>query len=401
MITPFILTVGFGLVVWNQNNPLVLKAPQNVIHKFKNFQFYTKSVNEPKLLNRHKSHKMHFVVFADDNFKRKYRLQLETIRCWTNANGYHLLIPSNYELEKEKCSQERIPSYFLRRHCYLAHIMAKYASEDYFVLLDADTMTFSLTRKFPQEYLEYDLSFYERSWNGEVHIHMGAKNKPAVREWIMLWSLEDTQPYVPEKKYFYSSDNGLLHIVLMKWFVLGIKGVSAMEEITKKRWPHRNQRVAVKCIDKFHRLNHTVENLNPYFSFIQCARVALGMQGKGDKFSAYGQSTDDYILQDFRKHGLDLVSQGLSLKIFPRFNGFALDKFMKDQATPNVVLYHGVKKDEDILQTWQSEENEKKKRYFLQNSLNVTKQPEKGSKIIYPLCKVKDLKHKHENIAPL
>ena len=316
MITPFILTVGFGLVLWNQNHPVVLKALPNVIHKFKNFQSYTKSVNEPKLLNNgfaldkfmkdqqpEKSYKMHFVVFADDNFRRKYRLQLETIRCWTEANGYHLLIPSHHELEKEKCSQERIPSYFLRRHCYLAHIMAKYKSDDYFVLLDADTMTFSLTLKFPLEYLKYDLSFYERSWNGEVHIHMGAKNKPAVREWIMLWSLEDTQPYVPEKKYFYSSDNGLLHIVLMKWFVLGIKGVSTMEEITKKRWPHRNQRVAVICIDKFHRLNHTVENLNPYFSFIQCARVALGMQGKGDKFSTYGQSIDYYILQNFRKHG--------------------------------------------------------------------------------------------------
>ena len=94
------------------------------------------------------------------------------------------------------------------------------------------------------------------------------------------------------------------------------------------------------------------------------------MQGKGDKFSAYGQSTDDYILQDFRKHGLDLVSQGLSLKIFPRFNGFALDKFMKDQATPNVVLYHGVKNEKDILQTWQTKENEIHHSYHI-NGTNV------------------------------
>ena len=70
---------------------------------------------------------------------------------------------------------------------------------------------------------------------------MGAKNKPSVREWISLWSIEDTQPFVPERKYFYSSDNGLLHIALMKWFVLGIKGVSVMEEITKKTWLKRNQ----------------------------------------------------------------------------------------------------------------------------------------------------------------
>ena len=157
----------------------------------------------------------------------------------------------------------------------------------------------------------------------------------------------------------------------MKWFVLGIKGVSAMEEITQKRWPHRNQRIAVKCIDKFHRLNHTVENLNPYFSFIQCARVALGMQGKGDRFSAYGQSADDYILQDFRKHGLNLVSQGLSLKIFPRFNGFALDKFMKDQATPNVVLYHGVKKDEDILKNENTQLLTKKNKSHSLQSLSL------------------------------
>ena len=140
----------------------------------------------------------------------------------------------------------------------------------------------------------------------------------------------------------------------------------------------------------FHRLNQTVENLNPYFSFVQYARVTLGMQGKGDKFSTYGQSTDNYILQDFRKHGLDIVSQGISLRIFPQFNnGFALDNIMKDLATQNVVLYHGFKKEEGILQPWQSEENEIQNIYSPLHYVNMTKQPEKVKNIIYLLCKIK------------
>ena len=36
----------------------------------------------------------------------------------------------------------------------------------------------------------------------------------------MSWSLEETQPYVPRPPAFYSYDNGCIHVLLMKWFLL-------------------------------------------------------------------------------------------------------------------------------------------------------------------------------------
>ena len=64
------------------------------------------------------------VVFADDNFKRKYHLQLESIRCWTEANDYHLLIPVSDDLDR--VARETFPEtpevmshvYQLWRHIY-------------------------------------------------------------------------------------------------------------------------------------------------------------------------------------------------------------------------------------------------------------------------------------------
>ena len=207
---------------------------------------------------------------------------------------------------------------------------------------------------------------------------MWLKNKPVVREWVKLWSLEDSQPYVPAKQYFYGTENGLLHILLMKWFILGLKSVDSMQEIEDFNWPEPKQRIAANCIEIFKKLNQTVENLDPYWSYVMCARVALGMQGRGEKFDTYGLGpSDDYILQDFRKHGVEMSAQGLTLKILPRYQGLALDHFMKGNAQKGVILLHGVKTETDALKYWETEKKNVSAGHGTQEILSI-----------YPLCKV-------------
>ena len=133
-------------------------------------------------------------------------------------------------------------------------------------------------------YLKHDITFFERWWSGEVTVAYAVKNNPNVREFLMTWSMEKDQPYEPPAKFYSSSDNGLLHVLLMKWFILGLKRVSSIEEIANGTWPEQRQNVALECVQKFANLNKPVTNLGPYFSFIMCARVALGMQGSGGKY---------------------------------------------------------------------------------------------------------------------
>ena len=203
-------------------------------------------------------------------------------------------------------------------------------------------------------YLKHDITFFERWWSGEVTVAYAVKNNPKVREFLMTWSMEKDQPYEPPAKFYSSSDNGILHVLLMKWFILGLKRVSSIGEITNGTWPEQRQNVALECVQKFANLNEPVTNLGPYFSFVMCARVALGMQGSGGKYSAYGQPEEDYILKKFRENGVELKMQGLSLKILPRFNGFAMDNDAKNQATKSVAFLHGYKNDKGVLEVWKT-----------------------------------------------
>ena len=140
---------------------------------------------------------IHFVIIADAKAKQKYRLHMETVRCFAEARNYDLIVASQGDLQQSsECDHKRIPIFFLRRHCILAQIMRKYSARDYFLFIDGDSIAFDLERQFPwSDYLSYDLVYYERWWNGEVACLYGLKNTPATREWLLTWAREDDQPY--------------------------------------------------------------------------------------------------------------------------------------------------------------------------------------------------------------
>jgi len=319
---------------------------------------------------------IHIIIVADLEYQDMYRLQLETIRCYAEAKGLHLIHPS--EIDMTICHRNFFRLFngnvFFQRHCLVANIMEKYPEEDFFIVMDADTIAFDLDVNFPQEYLKHDLVFYERWWNGEVMITMGARNKPSVREWIMTWSLEPSEPYVPVTPWtFYSYDNGILHVLLMKWFIFHKKSLKepVVSALSQK------QKFAFTCMQKFSALRDTVTNLDPYWDFVRCARIALGMQSNvPGEFKIYpdekSQQVMDPVLLDFRKNGLELESMGVKLKMMPRFHGIAVDINALEWASRgDVIFLHGVKSDESVLEFWDDTFGKDKMLH------------------IYPLCKLK------------
>ena len=186
----------------------------------------------------------------------------------------------------------------------------------------------------------------------------------------MSWSNEDNNDYVPTSpNVFYGTENGLLHILLIKWFVLKTKTFSFLEEGKNLMWTGPNSK-AHRCIDTFSKLNESSLNLDPYWAYVVSARVALGMQGLYDKFDAYNPQKGDSANEKFHERGVVREAFNISLKILPRFHGVALDVTVKDKATENVIFLHGVKNQEYVFKLWNYKES------F-------------GQQTLYPLCQTK------------
>ena len=97
--------------------------------------------------------------------------------------------------------------------------------------------------------------------------------KAETREFLMHWSKEDNNDYVPTTpNVFYGTENGLLHILLIKWFVLKTKTFSMLKEgkdleEKAKTGPNKS---AYRRIDTFSKLNESSLNLDPYWAYLCC-----------------------------------------------------------------------------------------------------------------------------------
>ena len=91
-------------------------------------------------------YKIHIVALADKAAKKAYRLQLETIRCYVEANGYNLIIPSDDLMKDEDCQARGKKDIMHVRHCVFSKMMEGYSEHDYFFVMDADSIAFDLNR---------------------------------------------------------------------------------------------------------------------------------------------------------------------------------------------------------------------------------------------------------------
>ena len=125
------------------------------------------------------------------------------------------------------------------------------------------------------------------------------RNKEKTRKFLKMWA--DLEFLAP--KGFSSSDNGAIHVALMKWFI-GI-----------------NKTRVKQCISIYNALEDPLEepfkvsNLKPYWKFVNCARRTLGMGEWEGAYDVEKHGPIDAVLKQFRNERLELQSNGVAVKI--------------------------------------------------------------------------------------
>jgi hypothetical protein len=245
-------------------------------------------------------------IAADDKFQEQNQLQIESIRCYAKKHSYTVIKsnlqenPKNNEATGEMNCCHNHTDFLFKRHCILACHMESLPQDAHVFLFDSDVMV-GLAEDSLDHWKNdsFDLSFFERHYSGEITA--GAyrvKNTLLARNFLKRWAkYEFSRP-----EGFNSADNGAIHVALLEIFGLGST-----------------------CIEDFHKLVADVSDLVPYFSFVSCARHALGMGSFEDgEDLGMGKFLEDS--QEFRKNGVALDKRGgFSVKIYPRGYGWMLD----------------------------------------------------------------------------
>ena len=143
------------------------------------------------------------------------------------------------------------------KHCLVAEYMELQPANTVMVVLDADVVPTTLDRGF-DEWLAHnaDLQFYDRMPNNEIAAgNYVARNTPWARDFLRGWATWARR--IP--RGFSSADNGAIHLHLIQ--MLGLEESGG------------------KCHQQYNNLVDGVNNLDPYFAFVQCCRDVLGPNG--------------------------------------------------------------------------------------------------------------------------
>eukprot|EP00930_Biecheleria_cincta_P020725 TRINITY_DN15517_c1_g1_i7.p1 TRINITY_DN15517_c1_g1~~TRINITY_DN15517_c1_g1_i7.p1 ORF type:complete len:676 (+),score=105.00 TRINITY_DN15517_c1_g1_i7:244-2271(+) len=239
-------------------------------------------------------------MLATPEFQSMYAKQIQSITCYARSQGYDLHVLNGAEFPV--CKQA---NWFFKKHCMVAKLLELQTPGYSMAVIDSDVIAFVFERG-----LEYwlqrggDLQFYERGMGPEVAAgNYIAKNKPWVRNWLMGWTSFDSR--MP--KGYSSADNGAIHVHLVE--TLQLEG-------------------AERCAQQYAQLTSKVENLHPYFAFINCTKTLLGPP----------------------RHW-QMESPGEVLTIWPRFNFFVDDGVYVDfngSSALGPIMHHGIKSAEGV-----------------------------------------------------
>ena len=333
------------LILLSRSGKHIKQAGEFLGHK--RYQQAGLNSNLPRIKNNSSSknnEKIYIFVAADESMEIKNRLQIESMRCYAASNNYEFLL-GNLD-ESEACKKHQ--NFYYKRHCALASLMTTLVENAIVFLFDSDVVV-----GFQDVSLNHwlirreDAAFYEREFNGEITAgSYQIRNNVNGRNFLKMWAdFEFTKP-----EGFHSSDNGAIHIALLKQFNLGSE-----------------------CINEYNQLTANVTNLVPYFHVVYCARQALGMGGFEDEFGLGLPKFQNDNIQ-FRKHGVSFRSDSFSVKIFPRDHAWMHDWIFGDRGSPLQmrlhlakesqksiaaipVFYHGIKQDKKhlVFDYWEKE----------------------------------------------
>ena len=328
----------------------------------------------PVLIGHTSTPQTYIFIAADNLFQQQNQLQMDTIRCYSERHGYKVIVSNLKEnkmvndlLVNDCCQKHK--DFFFKRHCVLACYMESIPSNAHIFLFDSDVMV-GLTDVSLDHWKngDFDISYFERRFSGELMAGgYCVKNTLIARNFLRRWAnYEFSRP-----PGFSSADNGAIHVALLEYFGL-----------------------ARKCVKRFYKLTADAMDLHPYFSFVSCARHALGMGSFEDgEYLGMGKFLGNN--QEFRKNGAVLVKRGgLSVKIFQRGYSWMQDinygdpnqlkaQSLKEHRTLP-VFNHGVKKGIHIvLKYWEINNRSK-----FADKKTVVKSGVKTE--VFPLCRPRE-----------
>jgi len=254
------------------------------------------------------------VVVADEGFQKRNAMQIQSIRCYAQQQGYDLWILNGSAFPQ--CIAFRNDFFYLK-HCAVAAFLETQSEGYVAAVVDSDVVAVALERGLDAWIGQGQLQFYERIGGPEVMAgNYIAQNVPWVRDFLHHWAhLRSRKP-----PGFSSADNGALHVMLVN--VLELEGAQHVNEL-------------------YGNLTASVDNLEPYWNFIRSAKNALGPPRSWRLDStSFGH-----------RHCRGFWSSPCILTIWPRMQFFVDDGVYlgkKASSLAGPVMHHGIKDANDV-----------------------------------------------------
>ncbi|CAE7242005.1 unnamed protein product [Symbiodinium natans] len=239
------------------------------------------------------------VVVGDLAFQRRFKSQIQSMRCYADRHGYdmHLLTASEYD------ACWHFKDFFFRKHCTVSKWLETQPADYVAAVFDGDVVAAAPKRGL-EKWIDHgaDVQLYNRCLFHEIMAgNYMVRNTAFARDFLMRWA----NYYDHRPSGFSSSDNGAIQLVVME--TLRVEGYET-------------------CFDMYKNLTSQVTDLQPYWDYVHCTKEAIGPA------RAWRMPTG-------------------SLTLWPRLefyvaDGVFLNRWASEEVGP--MFHHGIKNPEDV-----------------------------------------------------
>lgn len=161
-----------------------------------------------KISNRLSVPKITMLIIADKSSQKKYRKNIENMRCYAEKHGYGFLVESI----STKCEKNTRGNFFYKKHCTVKEI-SEITKSQWLLVLDADNAVVNFDKKL-EEYIDDSKQVIHgtRFHNNEISAgNYIIRNTDWGRQYLADWSSSLDNGFGGM-----NHDNGALHFLLLK-----------------------------------------------------------------------------------------------------------------------------------------------------------------------------------------